>query len=126
MKHSVAGISVRDGKYFIAKRIPGGAMGERWEFPGGKVEEGETNEEALRREYYEEFKALINVRLPICDVEFKHDDKEFILSAYYVDIETDEGQFELCEHTEFRWATLEEILDLPFADSDKKTIAFLI
>jgi 8-oxo-dGTP diphosphatase len=126
MKRSVAGISIRDGRYFVAKRIPGGAMGGRWEFPGGKVEAGETNEEALRREYYEEFKALIDVRMHICDVEFHHDGRAFVLSSYYIDLKTDESGFELCEHTEFRWASLDEILALDFADSDRKTLAFLI
>ena len=54
MKHSIAGIICIDSLYFIAKRLPVGDMGSRWEFPGGKVEEGETIEDAAAREVREE------------------------------------------------------------------------
>ncbi|MDR0663113.1 MAG: NUDIX domain-containing protein, partial [Spirochaetaceae bacterium] len=47
MKTSVAGIAVKGGKFFVGRRVSGGYMGEKWEFPGGKVEEGETCEQAL-------------------------------------------------------------------------------
>ncbi|MDR2110325.1 MAG: NUDIX domain-containing protein, partial [Spirochaetaceae bacterium] len=50
-RRSVAGIAVEGGRFFIAQRIPGGDLGGKWEFPGGKVEEGETDAEALIREY---------------------------------------------------------------------------
>lgn len=50
----VAGILVRDGKIMISRRPAGAHMGMKWEFPGGKIETGETPEDALRRELMEE------------------------------------------------------------------------
>ena len=54
MSRSVACIDYRDGKILIAKRIVRGDMGGRWEFPGGKIEEGEDYSTAIKREMQEE------------------------------------------------------------------------
>lgn len=49
-----AGIVVRDGKIMLCRRRPGGSMGLKWEFPGGKLESGESPQQALERELREE------------------------------------------------------------------------
>ena len=59
MSRSIACIDYRNGKVFIAKRQMKGDMGGRWEFPGGKIEEGETPQEALVREIKEELEIEI-------------------------------------------------------------------
>ena len=122
--HSVAGISLKDGKYFIAKRIAGGSLGGKWEFPGGKLEPGEDCLAALKREYREEFGIDIRALLKICDVTFKNGVRLYYLSAYFIELLSED--FSLSEHTEWRWATLDEILALDFADSDRKILPFLI
>jgi 8-oxo-dGTP diphosphatase len=58
---SVAGIARQGAALFIARRKPGGSLGGKWEFPGGKVEEGESAEQALVREYAEELSLPIRV-----------------------------------------------------------------
>lgn len=120
LKRSVAGISIKDGKIFIARRIPGGAMGERWEFPGGKVEPGESDEEALAREFLEEFGIDIKVGNLLGNAVFEHRNIPRQLHAYEVIFMAD--QFTLSEHTEWRWASLDEIECFDFADSDLKLI----
>ncbi|AEJ19583.1 (deoxy)nucleoside triphosphate pyrophosphohydrolase [Gracilinema caldarium] len=120
---SVAGICIQGNALFIAQRIPGGSMGERWEFPGGKVEVGETDEEALIREYQEEFGVAVTVGACIAHAEFEHHRQKRHLFAYIVVIP--EQEYVLTEHTQWRWATLEEIEKLNFADSDKKLIPSL-
>ena len=55
MKHSIACIVFVNNKVLIGKRINKGQMGGRWEFPGGKVEEGEDAIAAIKREFLEEF-----------------------------------------------------------------------
>ena len=57
----VAALIERNGKYLIAKRKDDAVLGGLWEFPGGKVEDGETEQEALEREIVEEFNTLIAV-----------------------------------------------------------------
>ncbi|MBD9370089.1 (deoxy)nucleoside triphosphate pyrophosphohydrolase [Xanthomonas sp. XNM01] len=60
--HVVAAIIFLDGKIMAAKRVAGGPSGLKWEFPGGKVEDGEQPEAALIREIDEELGMAINVR----------------------------------------------------------------
>lgn len=118
MAKSAAGIVLKNRKVFIALRIPGGAMGERWEFPGGKVEEGESFQETLVREYKEEFGIEVTVGPHIADATFMHGSKEVHLSAFEVFFPDDVQKFILTEHTDTKWASLEEIKQLPFVDSD--------
>jgi len=115
--NSVAGIAIEQGKVFIARRKPGGDMGEKWEFPGGKVEEGEGDADALRREYLEEFGAAVEIGPLLAHSEFTHHEQKFLLNAYRIFFA--DYHFKMTEHTEWRWAALEEIKTLDFADSDR-------
>lgn len=118
MKHSVAGIVREDGLFFIAHRIPSGEMGCRWEFPGGKVEEGESFQETLVREYEEEFGVKVKVGSFIGETSFVHKGNKVLLHAYEVIFPDEDFQWVLSEHTEVKWVKLEEIETLPFVDSD--------
>jgi 8-oxo-dGTP diphosphatase len=119
-KRSVAGLAIKDGKIFIAQRVPGGSLGECWEFPGGKVEGNESDEEALIREYQEEFNISIRVGRHIGNAEFKHKNILRKLNAYEVFFQSEE--FTLCEHTDWRWATIDEVEQCNLADSDRKLL----
>jgi len=117
MKRSVAGIALEKGKVFIARRKAGGDIGGKWEFPGGKVEEGEGDADALRREFLEEFAATVVVGALLASGKFFHDGKKFALNGYRVFFAAD--HFTMTEHDECRWAALDEIKTLDFADSDR-------
>ncbi len=119
-RRSVAGIARRNGAVFIARRLPGGAMGEKWEFPGGKVEPGESDQEALRREYLEEFGIPVSVGALAAHAEFEHKAQGHSLYAYIIRMADD--HYTLSEHTEWRWVSLEEIEAMDFADSDRKLL----
>jgi 8-oxo-dGTP diphosphatase len=82
--NSVAGIAIEQGKVFIARRKPGGDLGEKWEFPGGKVEEGEADADALRREYFEEFGVAVETGPLLAHSEFFHQEQKFLLNAYRI------------------------------------------
>jgi 8-oxo-dGTP diphosphatase len=114
---SVAGIAAAEDRIFIARRKAGGDLGGKWEFPGGKVEDGETDQEALVREYDEEFGVKISVGEPLGTAAFEHHGRQFSLHAYRINFL--EKDFTLAEHTEWRWATFEEIDALDFAGSDR-------
>jgi 8-oxo-dGTP diphosphatase len=107
VKLSVAAIVVNDGKLFIARRIPGGDMGGKWEFPGGKADGEETAEDALVREMAEEFGVTVKVGSLIARGNFTHNNTEHRLAAYLTHIS--DYHFSLTEHTGWRWADFAEI-----------------
>lgn len=123
MNTSVAGIAFLNDRYFIARRKLEGQLGGKWEFPGGKVEEGESLVEALMREYREEFGIDIEIIQKVCQTSFEHNGREHALHAFLIrHVEEPKNLF---EHLETRWATLEEIAGLQFVDSDGKILPYL-
>ncbi len=120
MSISVACIDYRDGNVFIAKRMNKGAMGGRWEFPGGKVEDGEDFCTAIKREIREEFDTDITVGKQIAEAEFEHNGKKCKVYAFLVTFAGDgmDKPFVLTEHTEYKWCNIKEIPSLNFVDSD--------
>ncbi len=117
MAVSTAAVILKERKVLLAQRMPTGSMASRWEFPGGKVETEETPEEALARELEEEFGLSVQVKEPLCTTEFYHKDVLFTLIAFRVEIEKD--PLILTAHTQIGWYTLNEIEQLPLADSDR-------
>jgi len=117
MRHSVAGIAIEKGKVFIARRKAGGDLGGKWEFPGGKVEEGEGDTDALRREFLEEFGVDVTAGSLLATAEFTHREQPFTLNAYRIFFAS--LHFNMIEHDECRWTALDEIKTLDFADSDR-------
>jgi 8-oxo-dGTP diphosphatase len=123
---SVAGIAFKAGRLFIARRKPGGALGGKWEFPGGKAEEGESNQEALIREYDEEFSLPIRVGEELAVAAFEHNGIKRTLCAYRIFFDGDFAEaLRLNEHEEWNWASLEEIEKLDFVPSDRKILPAL-
>ena len=104
-KVSIACIALLNGKILVAHRNPTGQMGGRWEFPGGKVEPGETDKEAVVREIKEEFGiTVVDVGKKIAETSFPHDGIE--------------KKYTLTEHTEYNWIPVEDVAKLNFVDSD--------
>jgi 8-oxo-dGTP diphosphatase len=114
---SVAGIAVEGRKIFIARRKPGGDLGGKWEFPGGKTEQGETDVAALIREFQEEFGIHIQTGPFLGSASFEHHNRTYLLRAYLISFT--EKEFSLAEHSEWRWAEFGEIERLDFAGSDR-------
>ncbi|MBB5218549.1 MAG: NUDIX domain-containing protein [Treponema sp.] len=119
-KISVVCLCVRDGKVFIAKRNPVGQMGNRWEFPGGKVEKNESDESAIIREMKEEFGIDVTIVNRICKKNFINCDVNLELHVYEVSFPHDglEKRFTLSEHSEYRWVFFSDIDKNCFVDSD--------
>ena len=120
MSRSIACIDYRDGKIFIAKRQMTGDMGGRWEFPGGKIEEGEDLQTAVVREMREEFGVEVKVGQKITEGTFTHKGKPCTLNVLQVTFPHDglARRFELTEHTDYDWVEIEIIPELNFVDSD--------
>jgi 8-oxo-dGTP diphosphatase len=114
---SVAGIAVEGQKVFIARRNPGGDLGGKWEFPGGKTEAGESDEAALIREFAEEFGVSVKTGPLLGTAAFEHEGRRYELHAYRVFF--DGQEFRPVEHDQWRWAVPADIECLDFAGSDR-------
>jgi len=124
MKQSIAGIIHSEGKFLIGLRLPTGEMGNRWEFPGGKVDPGETPEMAIKREFREEMGIDVAPGECIATACFENRNGPVTLLAYRITIPED-AQISLTEHSEIRWASLDEIETLSFVDSDRLLLPIL-
>jgi 8-oxo-dGTP diphosphatase len=118
-RRSVAGIAVEGGKFFIARRKAGGDLGGKWEFPGGKAEEGESDEAALSREFAEEFALSVTSGPLLASASFVHGGQDYSLHAYRVFFTDGLEYIRLAEHSEWQWASLGAIERMDFAGSDR-------
>ena len=113
----VAGIAIRDTKVFIARRKKGKDYSGMWEFPGGKVNTNETNEEALTREFKEEFNAHIKVKKYLKTGEDISSKKHILLHGYLIEIKSN-IEF-LFDHDLTKWIPLNEIINYEMPPADK-------
>lgn len=118
----VAGIIYKDNKFLIAQRNLKKSQGGFWEFPGGKVEPGETYEEALRREIKEEFDADIEVNEYVGENVHHYPEKDIKLIFYKAKLISKE--IKLLEHEDFRWITKQEKDNFEFSGADKAVFEF--
>lgn len=113
----VAAIIHRDGKVFATQRGYG-EWKDFWEFPGGKMEPGESQEEALKREIREELATEIEVGHRICTIE--HDYPAFHLTMHCYLCRTVSGELNLLEHEAARWMEIDRIDSLNWLPADLK------
>jgi len=118
MRYVTAAIMVRDAQILLGRRKPGGMIGGKWEFPGGKLEAGERPEDGIRREIREELGIAVRVGDFLGSSRFKSGPRSFELLAYLVTPLS--NAYTLAEHDEIRWVPLEELTtyDLPESDMD--------
>jgi 8-oxo-dGTP diphosphatase len=117
-------VILRDGKLFAACRGQGKNLAGYWEFPGGKVESGETLLECIKREMLEELNMLINP-IKVLPHTF-HDYENFSIDLYPVVCEVENEKFELREHTDAGWFTRQQIEQLKWAPADLPIVMQLI
>lgn len=116
MKKVTAALLVKDGLILIAKRKASDKLANKWEFPGGKIEDGETPEECLRREMKEEFQIEVAVGDYFCDSVYHYDHGSIQLLAYWVHWKG--GELVPKAHDEFRWVPFAELENFDFAPAD--------
>jgi 8-oxo-dGTP diphosphatase len=123
---TTAGVAESDGRFFLARRKPGGALSGKWEFPGGKCDQVEGSEaDCLIREFMEEFAVAIAVDGEIGAVPFEHGTVRYILVGYAIRFLQQPTR--LIEHTDSGWFDIEAMIRLDLASSDRQLIeAYLL
>lgn len=118
----VAGVIYKENKFLIAQRNLKKSQGGFWEFPGGKVEKGETYQDALKREIKEEFDADIEVGEYIGETMHHYPEKDIKLVFYKAELISKE--IKLLEHEDCRWITKKEKDNFEFSGADKAVFEF--
>ncbi len=112
----VAAVIESEGRFFATQRGYG-PQKDGWEFPGGKIEPGETPEAALMREIREELDADITVGEKLIQVEYDYPDFHLSMGCYRCALAS--GHLTLKEHEAARWLTLSELDDLAWLPADR-------
>lgn len=116
----VAGAIIKDGKVFAAQRGNKGKTAFKFEFPGGKIEPGETPEQALARELREELSINVEVHELITAIVDEYDDVILHIDTYRCSLIS--GTPILSEHIAMQWSNKEELDKLQFSPADKPTL----
>ena len=114
-----AAVIHRDGKIFATKRGYGEYKG-KWEFPGGKREEGESGEEALYREIREELDSKVKIERLICTTDYDYPTFHLTMDVYLSTLI--EGKLTLLEHEDAKWVSLDSIDNLDWLPADWSVI----
>ena len=123
MVEVVAALIWQGDKFMICQRPAHKARGLLWEFVGGKVESGETKEQALIRECREELAITLNVGDVFMDVTHEYPDITVHLTLFNATIA--DGEPQKLEHNDIRWITASEIPDYAFCPADEEILAKL-
>ena len=120
----VAGIAVSGNKVLIARRSPNKSLAGLWEFPGGKVEDNETDETALTREIKEEFNRETTVGEFFHENTYSDDEKTINLISYFISF----TQFpkESNSHDQLKWSTIADLAKYEFCPADKPVVEKLL
>ncbi|MBR6950759.1 MAG: (deoxy)nucleoside triphosphate pyrophosphohydrolase [Oscillospiraceae bacterium] len=114
-----AAVLLKDGRVFATQRGYG-PYRDWWEFPGGKIEKGETPEEALRREIREELDTEIRVGELFEEVEYDYPDFHLSMKCFLADVIS--GHLVLREHEDARWLPPERLDDVQWLPADLSVV----
>ncbi len=112
-----------EGKIFIARRRFGSMHGGKWEFPGGKVEAGESYQEALARELFEEFGIKTEVLDHFLTSTHQYGHVNIQLHSYFV--KNLSSIIEMNEHEDLAWVTTEDFGAYDFVEADMQIVSAL-
>ena len=124
MRDVVAALVWDGDRFMICQRPAHKARGLLWEFVGGKVEPGETKEEALIRECHEELDVTVEVGSVFMEVIHEYPDIKIKLTLFNAKIA--EGEPKMLEHNDIRWITTDEIPQYAFCPADTDILSRLI
>jgi mutator protein MutT len=118
----VAGFLRKEDRFLLVRRPVNKKRGGLWEFPGGKVENGETLESAIKRELEEELGIKAKVERILGKINYKYPEGEIELFLFEIDSKEEPI---LKEALELRWVNFEEVKELELCPADKKLLESL-
>ncbi|KUO53523.1 MAG: NUDIX hydrolase [Desulfitibacter sp. BRH_c19] len=117
MKQVTAALIVKNNKILIAKRRASDKLANKWEFPGGKIEEGETSEQCLIREIKEEFQIEIVVEGYFGSSKYSYEHGAIELLGYWAKY-NGEDILKPTVHDDYRWVSISELVNYDFSPAD--------
>lgn len=117
--HVVCAVIRKDDKIFATQRGYG-EFKDGWEFPGGKIESGETPQQALKREIHEELDTEINVGYQIETVEYDYPEFHLSMQCFWCNVLS--GKLTLLEAEDARWLTKDTIENVDWLPADKELV----
>ena len=122
--HVVGAVIIENDKILCAQRGPAKSVPLKWEFPGGKIEAGETPQEALSREIKEEMQCIVEIGGQVEHTVYEYDFGIVHLTTYYCKLV--EGNPVLTEHVAMKWLAPNELKPLDWAPADIPAIEKLL
>ena len=116
----VAAVIEKDGRFLLCKRGPGGNCPFLWEFPGGKIEEGETPFDAIIREIREELSVEIEPEEIFLEYPFSYPDREIYF--YFIRAKITFGEIKPTFHVDTKWLLPNELGFLEYCPADLSTV----
>ena len=123
MTNVVAAIITQNNTYLIVQRNKNKHLGLKWEFPGGKVNDNESFEEALSREIKEELNVEINIQRKFAEEKYKDEKIDIVLHYYLCSLKS--GTIELNEHENLAWVEKKDFAQYDFAEGDGNMLSLL-
>jgi 8-oxo-dGTP diphosphatase len=124
MKRVVAGLIVRDGKILVCQRTRHQTMPLKWEFPGGKIEEGEQPRNALHRELEEELGIDATIGDEVARIRHEYKSGNSVELRFFV-VREYQGEIENRIFKDLQWATPAELPSFDFLEADLKLVSDL-
>lgn len=114
------------GCYLITQRPPTASLPLLWEFPGGRVEEGERDEDALARELREEMAIDVEIGEQVMHTHHEYPNYEIDFRVFRCQLKSDEREIRHLRVHDHTWVTLEQMANYKFPDADARTLEKLL
>lgn len=123
-KKVIAAVIMNQDKVMIAQRAKKDSLYSKWEFPGGKMEDGETEHQCLKRELHEEFGIDAQVGEYIISSFFEHNTISYEMRVY--EVVSFQGSISLFDHQAIKWVTPNELINYDMPDPDRPIVEKLL